>query len=260
MRFNYKTTSFSKDNLAYLAYCAKLVYKEEPEIQQELKEGGENVEVINNSDTDTQCLLIGDKDKIIIAFRGSATLTNWKKNAEIFKEDWVKGTKIHQGFYESFNSVWVELRQKIIELRTEHQSIWFTGHSLGGALAMLAATKMFLRNPDNVHGVYTFGQPRVGDYKFADFYDSVLKDRTYRVVNNNDVVTRIPFQNMGYSHVDRLLYFSEDGKLHTDDDLSWWGKFWDRVRGRIDDLLEPGLDGVKDHSMSIYCKLAQSVQ
>src|SRR5690606_37727833 len=67
-----------------------------------------------------------------------------------------------------------------------------TGHSLGGALAVLATAvlKIGLRMP--VAGVYTYGQPRVGDAEFCRVYDQVLKDITFRYVNDADVVPHLP--------------------------------------------------------------------
>lgn len=218
---------------------------------------------LEHTDIDVQGFVAGDSKKIIIAFRGSESLGDWKTNADFFKERWAEESgsgKVHGGFYDALSAIWEGLVGEIRHLRTNEQSIWLTGHSLGGALAIIAAATLHVQKAKNgfeTNGVYTFGQPRVGDADFADFYDSRLGNKTYRVVNNNDIVTRIPQQSMGYSHADRLLYFSEEGKLYSDDELSWWARFWDRVRGRLDDLLEPGLDGIKDHSRHVYQELSE---
>ena len=63
--------------------------------------------------------------------------------------------------------------------------MYFTGHSLGGALAILAAT---LISPTRHGAVYTFGAPRVANYKF--FFG--LKMPIFRVVNSADIVPRVP--------------------------------------------------------------------
>jgi triacylglycerol lipase len=78
---------------------------------------------------------------------------------------------------------------------TECRQLWLTGHSLGGALAMLAANELFSRAERGaapIAGVYTFGQPRVGNAGFRDAYDTLLKGRTFRIVHGDDVVPRIP--------------------------------------------------------------------
>jgi hypothetical protein len=73
-----------------------------------------------------------------------------------------------------------------------------TGHGLGGAFAILAATdiKSLYQSTD---AVYTFGQPRVGNDAFASYYAKYLPD-TYRVINNADIVPHLPATNAGYQH------------------------------------------------------------
>jgi hypothetical protein len=84
----------------------------------------------------------------------------------------------------------------VVEALKAHEdgtrSLWITGHSLGGALAMLTAA--FLANVQNhpLAGVYTFGQPRVGDPVFQRRYDETLGDITFRCVNNCDPVPHLP--------------------------------------------------------------------
>ncbi len=55
---------------------------------------------------------------------------------------------------------------------------------------------------------------------------------------------------MHYSHIGTFKYFDEDG--NQSDDISWWEKVVARAKGRINDILEPGTDGIKDHSMERY--------
>ena len=87
-----------------------------------------------------------------------------------------------------------------------------TGHSLGGALAVLAADILnaqgFL-----IHSVYTFGQPRVGDATFAARYNMTLGQRTFRIVNSNDLVPRLPGWLMGYRHCGQHFFITAAGAL-----------------------------------------------
>ncbi|KAJ1372520.1 hypothetical protein KIN20_034696 [Parelaphostrongylus tenuis] len=75
------------------------------------------------------------------------------------------------------------------DIRYVDYNITFTGHSLGGALATLAAARI-ARNywrGDQIT-IYTFGQPRVGDVEFALSFDKMIKE-SYRVVFRRDVCT-----------------------------------------------------------------------
>jgi Lipase (class 3) len=85
--------------------------------------------------------------------------------------------------------------------------LYITGHSLGGALAMLFAYRW--SNPTiPIAGIYTFGQPRVGDAKFRRRYDVLLGARTFRVVNEEDIVPRVPGLLLGYRHAGQEVFFS----------------------------------------------------
>ena len=71
--------------------------------------------------------------------------------------------------------------------------IYVTGHSLGGALAALYTGMLHYNGETDivskVAAVYTFGQPRVGDAKFAKYMKEHLTDtRYFRVVYCNDLV------------------------------------------------------------------------
>jgi len=113
-----------------------------------------------------------------------------------------------------------------------------TGHSLGGALAVLAA-HILAAQGFNIHSVYTFGQPRVGDANFAARYNAALAgrvtpcappgtttddggqgtarptlgDRTFRIVNANDLVPRLPGWLMGYRHCGQNCFINLTGSL-----------------------------------------------
>ena len=84
--------------------------------------------------------------------------------------------------------------------------IYFTGHSLGAALATLAAYKA-LRLKPRPCALYTFGSPRVAGKELASLMDDKLSGQVHRVVNYRDIVPRVPLSLGGFQHVGELVYF-----------------------------------------------------
>ena len=107
------------------------------------------------------------------------------------------GGKVHSGFLRAFIDISDRL-DAIVQARQPGQRIWLTGHSLGGALATLAAAHL---GPGPIQGLYTFGCPRVGNAAFA----GVLPTRSYiRFVHRDDWVPTVPPDFLGYVHAGTL--------------------------------------------------------
>ena len=122
---------------------------------------------------------------MVLAFRGTEKkLKDWKTDLRI-KMEAVEGKKgrIHEGFQAAYEAVRNRIETKI----KEHPGVplFITGHSLGGALAIVATR--FL-HADNLAACYTFGSPRVGDRELS----RVFKTPIYRAVNASDAVPRVP--------------------------------------------------------------------
>ena len=134
----------------------------------------------------TQAFLVSnDKLKMnVIAFRGT------EGNIQDIKTDLkattleVEGYKVHSGFYHAFNEIKEDIEFALEDL-TNGYALYITGHSLGGALALLA-TKYLVS--DSIGACYTFGGPRVASSNFGDS----IKTPIYRVVNAADIVPRVP--------------------------------------------------------------------
>jgi len=91
----------------------------------------------------------------------------------------------------SLFSDWLETSLRKIGL--SDYKLVFTGHSLGGALAVHAATDMVLENirPGYNMKLYTFGQPRVGNKQFDGVVKKLIPD-AFRVTHNKDLVVHVP--------------------------------------------------------------------
>ena len=127
-------------------------------------------------------------NRIVVAFRGSVDIANWILNLEAVRISYplCSGCSVHNGFNEGYNSVKSSVEATIDNLRRKYTSakIMVTGHSLGGALAVMAAAHLQDRY-NLVEMLYTLGQPRVGNDKFAEFMTSFIPN-SYRIVHYAD--------------------------------------------------------------------------
>lgn len=141
-------------------------------------------------------------ESIIIAFRGSVDTANWILNLKTARTsyDLCKDCSVHIGFNQGFNSVKSQVDAQINHLIALYRKnkIMLTGHSLGGALAVMAAA--YIQNIyKNVDQLYTMGQPRVGNDNFAAFMTSFIPN-TYRIVHYADQVPHVPQSILGFKH------------------------------------------------------------
>jgi hypothetical protein len=110
---------------------------------------------------------------------------------------------IHRGFDAALDAAWGDVATTLRDADPA-TPLLVVGHSLGGALAVLAAhrlrTKLGLRSE-----VYTFGMPRVGSPEFAAAYNADAGEHTYRLVHGEDVVPTVPPAELTFRHVGRFL-------------------------------------------------------
>jgi hypothetical protein len=149
----------------------------------------------------TQGALVTGPEFAVLVFRGTANLRDWLTNLRVAPVAWAHGGRVHEGFARALDKVWEDVEAELdrIDVPT-----FVTGHSLGGALATLAAARR------SFVASYTFGAPRVGDEAFWQTLQTTL----HRVVNHRDVVPTVPPRRMGYAHGGELHHIAADGSLH----------------------------------------------
>ncbi len=250
--FDPNAIGYSALNASWLSQCAGLAYQPHNAVK-EIAEEWEFIQCHFFDISDSQGFLIASDDLIVLAFRGTepSCLRDWMTDARLLQVKGCGKGLVHRGFLAGLDCIWRDLATKLVEFRTQEQPLLITGHSLGAALATLAAAR-FQEKGQTVNGLYTFGSPRVGNEEFAKWFDAAFKHKAFRFINNNDVVTRVPPRSLGYRHVGRCLYFDVAGTLQ--DDPIFWNKFLETVKGGIDDFLKPGVDNIKDHDMGTYAQ------
>eukprot|EP00186_Timspurckia_oligopyrenoides_P003866 CAMPEP_0182445876 /NCGR_PEP_ID=MMETSP1172-20130603/3835_1 /TAXON_ID=708627 /ORGANISM="Timspurckia oligopyrenoides, Strain CCMP3278" /LENGTH=777 /DNA_ID=CAMNT_0024641707 /DNA_START=15 /DNA_END=2348 /DNA_ORIENTATION=- len=212
-------------------------------------EQSERLVFLDNEETDTQVHIfrIVNQKSIIVAFRGTEQV-KWKDfvtDSLTFLQPFEPGLKtvdlnlnladenrpalisskicVHYGFLRAYASVRDDLRnmlQTILNSSTESPSEWkilCTGHSLGGALATLLASDaaVWFAEPLGVKiEKVNFGSPKVGNVQFAKWFNDRIPT-SYRVVNDADVIARIP--RTDYHHAGCTVLLNESGDVWIDD-------------------------------------------
>ena len=94
---------------------------------------------------------------------------------------------------------------------TDNRMLVLTGHSLGGALATVAAAEW--ASSFKIRSVYTYGQPRVCKSDAASHIESKVGSKFFRIVNDDDIATRVP---PGYTHVGKMFRFGPSGSVSNE--------------------------------------------
>jgi hypothetical protein len=148
-------------------------------------------------------LVVGEhRNAIIVGFAGTDPLVfaDWVTDLNV-----IRGPQdTAAGFTAAADVVGPQI-DRLLQERPADSPIFVTGHSLGGALAVLAAARINSKQPERVPAVYTFGMPRAGGEAFAAAYNQALGSRTFRLIHGDDVVPTVPPSSFEFRHVGRHL-------------------------------------------------------
>ncbi len=151
--------------------------------------------------------------------------------------------RVHRGFKKEVDDLWPTLENM---LSSNVKNLWFTGHSLGGAMATICAGRCLLSSINsNPIQIQTFGSPRVGNKRYINH----TKVNYLRWVNNNDIVTRSPPVWLGYRHTGTEMYLDAKGCINK---LTKIQKSQDRWNGFVSGLKKKEIDHFSDHSIERY--------
>lgn len=154
----------------------------------------------------TECFVAGDGNIAIVAFRGTETLlADWLTDLNAIGTTKTYG-RVHRGFWAAFQGVADLLDAAIADLGAP--TLVLTGHSLGGALAVIAAAEWL--NKYRIGSIYTYGQPAAGKGYFTGFMQENFDNRFYRFVNDDDIVPMVPPL---YHHTGQLYHFGPGNAL-----------------------------------------------
>ena len=222
---NADATGWDPANARAMVSCSALAYSDPALVDRTLKAWHLKLDDFLTAG-DTQAFLASSDDLGIVAFRGTqpTDLIDWATDANCVLVQEAPGIMVHRGFQCALDLVWSDVDAFI---KTKRR-VFVTGHSLGGALACLTAARAARGSATTAKtlSLFTYGQPRVGDATFVDFVNQNLGGRMVRVVNNLDLVPRVPPRNtLGahYGHCDGVVWIDFDGNLHGNP------KYWEAL-------------------------------
>ena len=209
---------FNLEAAHFLAEMSELAYNGSNFIYRHLYDlGGIDWRFIQGQDS--QCFYVKFPTFSVVAFRGTeldvddiwTDLKFRKKDLEVIGGEISDGLgSVHRGFYQAYKALLPDLNDLFW---ADENPVYMTGHSLGGALAVLSGIDL---DGPGARIVYTFGSPRVGNSLFAHNTDTWPGMHIHhRVVNSVDVVPMLPFMAMGYKHSGDLQYIDSCGCAHA---------------------------------------------
>ncbi len=204
-QFEIEELGLSLVNAWWLSNASHLAYYNGDQVEKEL--GNVGLSLVEFFDHDaTQGFLAAGDGFAILAFRGTQVkeFRDALTNIKITLVPFGNGARVHEGFLQSLDKVWQHVEAKLKEMETQDRRVWYTGHSLGAALATIAAAR---KKPA---ALFTFGSPTVGDKEFAHILDEIS---VQRFVNCTDIVTTVPPGAFGYQHAGDQYFITAKGKI-----------------------------------------------
>lgn len=178
-----------------------------------------------------------------IIFEGSDQGADFLDNFDIRKTPYY-----HSGFFTHYIKIYAKVESWLDTTICKYgdKPLYFAGHSLGGACAIIAALESHIEKNLTPEGVFVFGCPKTLTITGKKVFDRAgIFCRRFR--NHQDIVPRVPRRSMGFYHAGEEYYIDRKGYFHKTS--RWFWRFWDRCMGGF-------LYGaISDHSMGEYAEL-----
>lgn len=219
------------------------------------RQGFTNCKALVDREIGTAGYVVEASDIIVVVFRGTEDELDWTTNLNTRFVALQGGTRVHTGFFQAYWPIRDTMFDLVMRaIKYKPRPVYVTGHSLGGALALMATAELANHDEavvrDSVAACYTFGCPRVGDASF----DQYVKAPLYRITNGVDLVPAIPPWFLGYRHVGDIRYFGKPGGSPLRRSPNWVATLWQTISGLAALLRTGKLVNISDHTMTAYVR------
>lgn len=232
--------NINKNNINIYLYCAYLIISIERDNQNFNPRGQQLLQLLKTNEKGKDIPIFGmmsknkdDNNSIFISFRGTQTKSEWMSDfnmkQQIFKnisnintnnqipiillgkDSKNEDPKVHSGFLK----LYLKFRKNILSTLDKYKNInnlYITGHSLGAAIAVIAALDINNHYKGNYNiNVITFAGPRIGNITFANIINDSKKISLQRIVNNCDIIPQTPLSVTGKFADDNIPYIYQHG-------------------------------------------------
>lgn len=175
--------------------------------------------------------ILESDDCIIVAFRGTQSDPDWIADSLVNQRAYPytpNSGNVHSGFLSIYETCRDTIMDTLATLSSD-KSLLITGHSLGGALAVLHMLDARVNTSFSKYVLYNFGAPKVGDLAFRNYYNLQVAN-SIRFVNLFDIVPLLPPRNVKiekinriweYYHVNHTVTFTSNlGSITKNHDIS----------------------------------------
>ncbi len=192
---------YSDEIAVLMARCADIAYHTSKE-EIEVKLRNLQLEYVNFSSGEPQFIIAEHREFYIVAFRGTKGISDIFSNL-LFISMKTKMGKLHKLYTNNYCEIHNQLTEFLDKaLKKEKKPVYITGHSRGGALAIIAASQLFKQN---VAACYTFGSPPISE----DRLDCFIEKPIYRVGNEGDIIPLL--LKFKYEHIGSFYFLTKDG-------------------------------------------------
>jgi len=205
-----RSDAFSWQNALSLAIASEVAYQKDADALRAETLGRWGFAGCEPFDVqDTQGFVAWDDHLVLLSFRGTEqNFADWMGNLKVVSQSTIAYGNVHKGFYQGFHQAKSQIDVILRTAEASEKSLWVTGHSLGGALAVIAGAEYL--GEYSLAGLYTYGQPKLGGEPLGAFYEQHYPGRYFRFVNHQDVVPMVP---PGYRHCGQLVWFNSQGEV-----------------------------------------------
>jgi predicted lipase len=129
---------------------------------------------------------------------------------------------IHKGFLTQFQSLQIAIEEEIKKHKDSIDALYFSGHSLGAALATIASAYYGYEYRDTPIRIvcHTFGCPRVGNKHFINMFQTYVGQHT-RIRNESDPVTIIPI-SWRFTHISNSITVNNKQEVRIVNETPWY--------------------------------------